>query len=261
MSLYAGSAEHYAVGRVAYPPELATALRDELGLDGTGRLLDVGCGPGSLTALLAPHFAEAVGIDADEGMLEVARRAHPGITWRHLRAEELPADLEPIDVVTFAQSFHWMDQPVVAATMRGLLRPSGAWVHVAALTHRGVDGTDDLPHPRPPWAEIDRLVVAHVGPERPPGWQRSGEEDVMRAAGYRGPTRLTVERGDVVERTADDVTAAVLSLSTSSPGRLGVRLPAFLADLRVLLAAASPSGRFSERLRDVEAVVWRPGDP
>jgi hypothetical protein len=37
-SLYAGSAEHYAVGRMAYPAALADAVRDELGLDGTGRL-------------------------------------------------------------------------------------------------------------------------------------------------------------------------------------------------------------------------------
>ena len=45
-TLYEGSAPHYAVGRMAYPPALADALRDALGLDGSGRLLDVGCGPG-----------------------------------------------------------------------------------------------------------------------------------------------------------------------------------------------------------------------
>lgn len=58
-SLYAGSAAYYARGRVPYPPELATLLAAELGLDGSGRLLDVGCGPGSLTLLLAPLFAAA----------------------------------------------------------------------------------------------------------------------------------------------------------------------------------------------------------
>lgn len=46
-SLYAGSAAHYGVGRMPYSPSLADAIRRELGLDGTGRLLDVGCGPGS----------------------------------------------------------------------------------------------------------------------------------------------------------------------------------------------------------------------
>jgi cyclopropane fatty-acyl-phospholipid synthase-like methyltransferase len=72
--LYAGSARFYAVGRVGYPAEIADVLADALQLDGSGRLLDVGCGPGSLTLLLAPHFAEAIGLDADADMLAEAAR-------------------------------------------------------------------------------------------------------------------------------------------------------------------------------------------
>ena len=58
-TLHAGSAPFYSVGRVPFPPELADRLGEALGDDGSGRLLDVGCGPGSLTLLLAPRFAEA----------------------------------------------------------------------------------------------------------------------------------------------------------------------------------------------------------
>lgn len=64
-TLYAGSATHYASGRMPYPPELAGAVRDALGLDGGGRLLDLGCGPGSLTMLLAPLFEATVAVDAN----------------------------------------------------------------------------------------------------------------------------------------------------------------------------------------------------
>jgi predicted TPR repeat methyltransferase len=53
-SPHAGSAGHYAVGRVDYPIALADALARELGLDGSGRLLDIGCGPGKFTLQLAP---------------------------------------------------------------------------------------------------------------------------------------------------------------------------------------------------------------
>ena len=73
-ALYAGSARYYAIGRVGYPPALAKAVAEQLGLDGSGRLLDVGCGPGSLTLLLAPWFEQATGVDADRDMLAEASR-------------------------------------------------------------------------------------------------------------------------------------------------------------------------------------------
>ena len=68
-TLYAGSAAYYATGRVPYPAELAEVMTARLSLDRSGRLLDCGCGPGSLTLLLAPLFSEAVGIDADPDMI------------------------------------------------------------------------------------------------------------------------------------------------------------------------------------------------
>jgi ubiquinone/menaquinone biosynthesis C-methylase UbiE len=153
-SLYAGSAQYYAIGRVSYPIALADALAERLTLDGTGRLLDVGCGPGNFTLLLAPWFAQATGVDADRDMLaQAARRAEraeiDNVQWLQLRAEELPAGLGAYRVISFAQSFHWMDQATVARTALSMLEPGGACVHVHATTHRGVDSDAVLPHPRP----------------------------------------------------------------------------------------------------------------
>jgi cyclopropane fatty-acyl-phospholipid synthase-like methyltransferase len=173
-SLYAGSARFYSVGRVAYPAELVDLLVSALELDGSGRLLDVGCGPGSLTLLLAPHFGRAFGIDPDAGMLSEAARlaAETGVinvTWRQLRAEDLPADLAPARVVTFAQSFHWMDRRRVASTVRDMLTDDGAVVHVHARTHQGVERGSELPYPRPPHAQITELVQRYLGPDRRAG--------------------------------------------------------------------------------------------
>jgi hypothetical protein len=260
-TLFRGTAEHYPVGRMAYPAAVAERLRDALGLDGTGRLLDVGCGPGSLTLLLAPLFEAAVGVDADAGMIERARPLGPAVEWHVLRAEELPAGLGTFRVVTFAQSFHWMDQPVVAGRVRGMLAPGGAWVHVGATTHRGIPTADSA---SPPWEAIDALVAAYLGPVRRagrttlPGGTRSGEEDVMRAAGYRGPIRVLAGGGEVVERTADEVVSAVFSLSYAAPHLFGDRLAAFETDLRALLATTAPGGPFSERTSEVELVIWHP---
>lgn len=268
-TLYSGSAPHYAVGRMPYPPGLADTIRTELGLDGRGRLLDVGCGPGSFTLLLASMFEAVVGVDADRDMLvEASRRAATtsatNIRWRHLRAEELPADLGRFRVVTFAQSFHWMDQARVARRVRGMLDPDGAWVHVHATTHRGVPGDDPLPYPRPPWDGIDELVARYLGPVRRagksllPAGTRAGEEEIMRQAGFTGPARIEVGGQQLVERGVDDIVAAVFSLSSSTPHLFAAELPAFEADLRRLLTRTSDRGRFSERTREIAIVVWRP---
>lgn len=267
-TLYAGSAAHYAAGRVPYPPTLATALVAALGLDGTQRLLDVGCGPGSLTLLLAPHVAEAIGVDADADMLTVAaglaREQHlSNTTWRHLRAEDLPADLPAVDVATFAQSFHWMDRPRVAAAVRRMLSVDGALVHVAALTHQGTDDVHVLPHPRPPWPDINRLIERYLGPEQRAGQSLArpaallgGEDDIYRAARFTGPQRIEVP-GRVVERTWREVRASVYSLSSSAPHLFGDRFAAFDEELRRLLDDATEDGRFSEQMRSITLSIWR----
>lgn len=247
MPLYEGAAEHYARGRRDYPANLGATIREALGLDGTGRLLDVGCGPGKLTTVLAPYFAAAVGVDAEPGMIDFARRAYPDISWHCLAAEELPAGLGAFKAVTFAQSFHWMDQPVVAAQVKGMIEPGGHWVHVAAQTHAGDTGNV-------PWDSIKELVHEHLGDTHLPGATKSGEADVLRAAGYRGPQRITLPWGEVVTRPVDEVVSAVFSLSWAAPRLFGDRLAAFERELRALLGA----GPFQEQMYEMEVVIWSP---
>ncbi|MFF4594397.1 class I SAM-dependent methyltransferase [Amycolatopsis sp. NPDC001319] len=262
-TLYAGSAAYYARGRVAYPAALADAIAGALRLDGSGRLLDVGCGPGSLTLLLAPHFAEAVGLDADPGMLAEAARlaAANGISttrWVHAKAEDLPAGLGSFRLVTFAQSFHWFDRPRVAAAARGMLDPGGACVHVHATTHRGTTTASAPPH-----GQITELVRAYLGETRRagrgvlPDGTAGGETEIYLAAGFTGPERIPVP-GPTVVRDIDDVVATVFSLSSSAPHLFGDRLAAFESELRGLLGAASPSGKFREQMREFVVDVWRP---
>jgi SAM-dependent methyltransferase len=255
-SLYAGSAAHYATGRMAYPPELAAAFATELGLDGAGTLLDVGCGPGSLTLLLAPRFARAIGVDADQAMVdEAASQAAAldldNVSWRCMLAEDLPADLPSVDVITFAQSFHWMDRPRVAAAARRLLRPGGALVHVSATTHRGVaTGAQD-----PPWDAITELTETYLGPKQPvPGDSPGNEDEIYRAAGFEDPRTVEIP-SRIVHRSADDIVAAVYSLSGSTPHLFGDQLPAFERDLRALLRRAG--GDFTERTRPTILHFWR----
>ena len=263
-SLYAGSARYYAIGRVGYPTALGDALARELALDGSGRLLDVGCGPGNFTLLLAPWFEQATGLDADRDMLEEAKRraAQAGVgnvQWLQLRAEELPADLGRYRVMSFAQSFHWMDQLQVARVALGMLEDGGACVHVHATTHEGVDTDAVLSHPRPPRSAINELIERYLGPIRrrlASSLWANREEEVWRAAGFDGPQRIEV-LGEVVERTSDQIVAGIFSLSSSTPHLFGERREAFESDLRRLLHDANPSGIFSEQMREIAADIWR----
>src|SRR5436190_15932590 len=61
-TLFAGAAPYYMQGRLPYAEGLGDALRTSLALDGRGRLLDVGCGPGVVTVRLAHLFDEVVGL-------------------------------------------------------------------------------------------------------------------------------------------------------------------------------------------------------
>jgi SAM-dependent methyltransferase len=267
-TLFLGSAPHYQRGRLPYAPGLAELLAGVLPLDGRGRLLDVGCGPGTLALGLAHLFAGIVGVDPDRGMLaEAARRAgEAGVTdrtrWVRIRAEELPAGLGTFTVATFGQSFHWMDRDLVAATVNGMLRPAGALVHISDLKteRRTVDG---LPYPAVPYDAVQDLITRYLGPVRRagrgvlPDGTPSGEDAILGRAGFAGPERHVVPGGQALERTSGDVRAWVFSMSYAAPHLFGARLGAFEADLARLLRDASPSGRFSERRPGTEVFVWR----
>ena len=249
-TLYAGSAEYYARGRMPYPPALAAALRDALGLDGNGRLLDVGCGPGPLTHLLAPLFAEAVGVDADPDMVRVAERgAAANERFVHLRAEELPAGLGTFRVVTLAQSFHWFASDDVARTLREMLERDGALVFVGATTHEG-DGNV-------PRAEIAELVERWLGTDKRAGQglRVFGDEprNVLERAGLRNRRDIEVERDETLDRSDDDIVASVFSQSFSAPHLFGARVREFEAEVRALLRERGP---FYERPRSITLTLF-----
>jgi SAM-dependent methyltransferase len=268
-TLFAGAAAYYEQGRLPNAPGLGEAFDEALGLDGRGRLLDVGCGPGTVTLRLAHLFEEVVGLDADAGMIREARRlaSERGVMnarWVENRAEDLPAGLGTFRAVTFAASFHWMDRPLVAATVREMLEPDGVVVHVDNR-HQDSLGPDDK-LPAPPRERIAELCRAYLGEDRRAGQgirntSPDDEAAVFRATGFAGPEVVVVADGRTIVRSSDDLVAETFSMSSTAPHLFGDRLSEFEADLRRVLAEASPDGAFALRLPDNELKIWRPIGP
>src|SRR6266511_5253881 len=166
-TIYRGSAAYYARGRPPYSRALVTTLVAEVGLDGSSRLLDVGCGPGVLTIAFADHVAEAIGLDPDAEMLaEGARRAvHGGIAnirWLQALAEDIPTlDLGRFRLVTFGQSFHWTDRERVAEAVYDMLEPSGPLALIAHV-HEGRPRPSGPGQPPIPYRALSGLEHRHL---------------------------------------------------------------------------------------------------
>ena len=114
-------AERYDRYRPSYPD----AVIDELlgphpaGLD----VLDVGCGTGIASRLLADRGANVLGVELAPRMAEIAR-GH-GIDLEVGAFEGWDAAGRTFDRVTSAQAWHWLDLPVATSKAASLLRPGG----------------------------------------------------------------------------------------------------------------------------------------
>jgi SAM-dependent methyltransferase len=100
------------MGRYSVP--LAPRFADFAAVAGGQRVLDVGCGPGALTAELVRRLgADAVSaVDPSEPFVEAARGRHPGVSVERAAAEELPLRDQEFDVALAQLVVHFMGDPV-----------------------------------------------------------------------------------------------------------------------------------------------------
>ncbi|MCA0170947.1 class I SAM-dependent methyltransferase [Bacillus sp. RAR_GA_16] len=112
--LFKGAAPYYSKYRPSYPEEVIEYLTSTFQLNGTGTLLDVGCGPGQMAIRLSEKFENVIGVDIEKEMIEEARRLAdplPNITWHHCDVDSFLLTVScPIKLVTLAKSFHWLDR-------------------------------------------------------------------------------------------------------------------------------------------------------
>jgi SAM-dependent methyltransferase len=256
-TLFTGTAAYYARFRPPYPDELSADILAQFPRGSDARLLDLGCGPGTLTLPLAPHFSAVVGVDPSSEMIDEARR-QPGadaVEWMVMRAEDVPPELGPFDVVSCGSSFHWMARDVVLTKVEGMLRPGGG---IALVGGGGGwwDGPED-------WHKVVTAVVRkYLGAVRRAGAcgfaQMVSTERFEETLARNGWT-VTFERDYSREHTwdVDSLVGFLWSTSFAGKAHFGDRVAAFEGELREELLSLRPDGRFTETF-DAGLVCGRP---
>ena len=101
---------------------------DMVRVQGGGIVADVGCGTGRITAHLRHLGVDAFGIDLSPGMIEVARREHPGLRFDVGSMTDLAlADASVAGLVAWYSLIHVPDDEInsVFAHFRRVLRAGG----------------------------------------------------------------------------------------------------------------------------------------
>lgn len=150
------------------------------------RVLDVGCGEGSLSRALRCRAMRVTGIDLDEASIALAR-ASPMEGVEYLLGDVLkyPFELGSFDAVASVATLHHMDTVAGLRRMAALLRPGGvlallglarddsfldhargAFALIANWVLRAQKGYWEHPSPKrvPPesWASMERLAEAEL---------------------------------------------------------------------------------------------------
>lgn len=126
----------------------AIDLLARIPLEAPHSVYDLGCGPGTATALLRARWpkGQITGLDSSRAMLEQARALYPEIAWREGDLELWTPD-EPADVIFSNAALHWVDRhEALFPRLASFLSPGGVLAvqipfNFTAPIHTSVDET------------------------------------------------------------------------------------------------------------------------
>jgi SAM-dependent methyltransferase len=175
------------MGRYSVP--LAPAFADFAGVASGQRVLDVGCGPGALTAELVRRLgvAAVAAAEPSEPFVAAARERHPGVDVRRAAAEELPFDAEAFDAALAQLVVHFMTDPV--AGLREMARVTRRDGVVAACVWDLGGGRGPI---SPFWEAAHTLDADVLDESRLAGAREGHLAELFTAAGLGEPEATTL---------------------------------------------------------------------
>ncbi|XP_078507148.1 putative methyltransferase DDB_G0268948 [Lissotriton helveticus] len=89
--------------------------------------VDVGCGSGQATNVLAAHFQKVLGIDISEAQIEEAKRvgSPSNVSYLVAAAEKMPFEDNSVDLITSSTAAHWFNMKAFMTEVDRLLKPNG----------------------------------------------------------------------------------------------------------------------------------------
>jgi SAM-dependent methyltransferase len=218
-------------------------------------VLDLGCGPGLLALAFAPFAAEVVAMDPEPEMLaKVAEQAFRNVAPRQGSSYDLAPELGPFRLTTMGRSFHWMDRADTLRRLDELIEPGGA-VALFHTSHPDVPDnawTVQFKELRRRYGDDEESRVRH----RPPGW-------VSHEAVLLNSTFSHLEVAGIIEQRRVQAASLVdraLSMSGTSPERLGGRMEAFTQEIAALAGQSAQNGELIEVVESRALIAFRPGE-
>jgi trans-aconitate methyltransferase len=113
---------------------------------GGGPVLDVGCGPGNVTRVLAELGLDAAGVDLSPGMIALARAAYPELSFSVADLRGLTGEYAGLLLHHSLVHMPWDERPAALRHLTGLLSPGGHLMVVWLVgdDSRHVDAYQDL---------------------------------------------------------------------------------------------------------------------
>jgi SAM-dependent methyltransferase len=223
--------DSYDAARPGYPDGLFDALESLARPLSGARVAEVGAGTGIATRGLLARGARVAAFDIGPKMLARLRARHSGGALDAVAVADghaLPLRPATVDLVTYAQAFHWMRAPEAAAEARRVLRPGGAlavwWNNAAAQGE--------------PWWESQQAAIEAGNPSFNRAYRVDDTAAGLRAGGFGSVEKATVPWA---RRLPVEDYLTYLA-SKSYVAALGEGLPAFLDARRTELSAAFPDG-------------------
>lgn len=251
---FRNAAPHYLAGRPAYAAGLAPRVAAAIGLDGTGRMLDLACGPGQLACAFAPYVADILAVDPEPEMMAAGQELAAGLPIRFQQgsSEDLGPAMGLFRLVTIGRAFHWMDRVETARRLDRMIQADGALV---------LFRTDHVDVPENAWLTSYQAVIdAQIGQSgqravwRRPDW-------VKHEAILLGSPFAALERIGVIERLQTPAVTLLdraLSMSVTTRSRIGTAGVAALRDgIEAVLATVARAGWVSEVIESTALIARR----